>query len=82
ESIGYEQFLTAVRMEKAAELMAETGETWYDLVRFDYADGFGTGFQVSDVKLSATNPDKFIFPIPFESLEAGGNVLEQNPSYE
>lgn len=81
-TISFDQFLTAVRMEKAAELMAETGETWYDLVRFDYADGFGTGFQVSDVKPSATNSDKFIFPIPYESMEAGGFVLEQNPSYE
>jgi hypothetical protein len=68
-------------MEKAAELMAETGETWYDLVRYDYADGFGTGFKVSDVKATASNPDKFILPIPFESLEAGGFLLEQNPGY-
>ena len=81
-TISYDQFLTAVRMEKAAELMAETGETWYDLVRYDYADGFGTGFQISDVKPSATNSDKFILPIPFETVEAGGFVLEQNPSYE
>ena len=81
-SITYNEFLTAVRMEKLAEFQAETGETWFDLVRYDYADGFGTGFQVSDIKASANNSDKFILPIPFESIQAGGNVVKQNPSYE
>lgn len=81
-SISFDEFLTAIRLEKLAEFQAETGETWYDLVRYDYADGFGTGFQVSDVKASATNSDKFILPIPFESIQAGSNVVEQNPTYE
>jgi hypothetical protein len=82
ESISFDEFLTAIRMEKLVELQAEGGESWFDLVRFDYADGFGTGFQVSDIKASATNSDKFILPIPFESIQAGGFVVEQNPSYE
>ncbi|MDQ2178439.1 RagB/SusD family nutrient uptake outer membrane protein [Marinifilum sp. D714] len=81
-SISFDEFLTAIRMEKLVELQAEGGESWFDLVRFDHADGFGTGFQVSDVKASATNSDKFILPIPFESIQAGGFIVEQNPSYE
>lgn len=80
-AISYDEFLSAVRLEKLVEFQAEGGESWFDLVRYDYADGFGTGFQVSDVKASATNSDKFILPIPFESIQAGGFVLEQNPSY-
>ncbi len=81
-SISFDEFLTAVRLEKLVELQAEGGESWFDLVRFDYADGFGTGFQVSDIKATATNFDKFILPIPLESIQAGGNVVKQNPSYE
>ncbi|MBD0825478.1 RagB/SusD family nutrient uptake outer membrane protein [Aestuariibaculum marinum] len=82
ETIGLEQFLTAVRYEKLAELHAEQGEAWYDLVRYAYIDGgFDSGFMVSDVKPSATNPDKFILPIPTESIDAGGNVVDQNPGY-
>lgn len=80
--ISLDQFLTAVRIEKQIELYLETGESWFDLVRYDYIDGFGTGFQVSDVKSSATNPEKFILPIPIKSVEASGGVTVQNPSYE
>lgn len=80
-TITLPQFLTAVRYEKLAELYAEGGETWFDLIRYDYADGFGTGFKVSDVKVSATNADKFILPIPTESIDAGNHVIKQNPSY-
>ncbi|AWK05732.1 hypothetical protein HYN56_16400 [Flavobacterium crocinum] len=80
-TISLPQFLTAVRYEKLAELYAEGGENWFDLIRYDYADGFGTGFKVSDVKASATNSDKFILPIPTESIDAGNHVIKQNPSY-
>ncbi len=80
-TISYEQFLHAVRMEKLIELIFETGESWYDMVRYDFLDGFGTGFQVSDVKAGATNPDKFIFPIPQESIDAGNSIFIQNPGY-
>lgn len=80
-TISLAQFLTAVRYEKLAELYAEGGESWFDLIRYDYADGFGTGFKVSDVKASATNSDKFILPIPTESIDAGNHIIKQNPSY-
>ncbi|MBD0833385.1 RagB/SusD family nutrient uptake outer membrane protein [Aestuariibaculum sediminum] len=80
-TISLDQFLTAVRYEKLAEIYQEGGENWYDLIRYDYADGFGTGFQVSDVKPTATDSDKFILPIPTESIDAGGNVVDQNPGY-
>lgn len=80
-TISYAQFLEAVRIEKMMELGTEFGEEWYDLVRYDYADGFGTGFQASDVKPTATNSDKFILPIPAISIKTGKGVIEQNPNY-
>ncbi|WP_461532455.1 RagB/SusD family nutrient uptake outer membrane protein [Sinomicrobium sp.] len=80
-TIDLEQFLTAVRYEKLAELHTEGGEPWYDLVRYDYIDGFNGGFKVSDVKPTATDYHKFILPIPTESRDAGGNVVAQNPGY-
>lgn len=80
-SITYDEFLKAVRIEKLVELASEQGEDWFDLIRYDYADGFGSGFQVSDQKATATNSDKFIMPIPVVSIEAGGGIIEQNPSY-
>lgn len=80
-SISYAQFLEAVRIEKLMELGSETGEEWYDLVRYDYSDGFGTGFKVSDVKATAVNSDFFIMPIPDASVRVSKNVVKQNPGY-
>ncbi|MCL5246123.1 RagB/SusD family nutrient uptake outer membrane protein [Cellulophaga sp. 20_2_10] len=80
-SITLPEFLEAVRVEKAMELATELGETWFDLIRYDYIDGFDAGFKVSDHKPTATNPDKFILPIPLQSVEVSNNVVLQNPSY-
>lgn len=80
-TISYTQFLEAVRIEKLMELGSETGEEWYDLVRYDYIDGFGTGFKVSDVKATAVNPDYFIMPIPDASVRVAQDVIKQNPGY-
>lgn len=76
-TISLPQFLEAVRIEKYVELAIETGEEWYDLVRYHFVDGF----DVTTVKASATNPDKYILPIDGITIEVGGNVVEQNPSY-
>ncbi|MCK0130851.1 RagB/SusD family nutrient uptake outer membrane protein [Flavobacteriaceae bacterium F08102] len=76
-SITLSQFLEAIRIEKRIELGVETGEDWFDLVRYHFVDGF----DVTTVKPSATNPDKYILPIDYVTIEAGKNVVEQNPSY-
>ncbi|AUP80517.1 RagB/SusD family nutrient uptake outer membrane protein [Flavivirga eckloniae] len=81
DTMSLDQFLEAVRIEKSIELTTEVSEEWFDLVRYDFADGFGSGFQVSDIKATATNPDKFILPISPESIQNGGGVVKQNPSY-
>ncbi|WP_223552161.1 RagB/SusD family nutrient uptake outer membrane protein [Aestuariivivens sp. NBU2969] len=76
-SISLSQFLEAVRIEKQIELAVETGEEWFDLVRYHFIDGF----DVTTVKSTATIPDKFILPIDAVSIQSGGGVVEQNPSY-
>ena len=80
-AITLNQFLEAVRIEKSIELWGELGEEWYDLIRYDFIDGFGSGFQISDIVPTATNTDLFILPISTESIAAGGNVVVQNPGY-
>ena len=82
ESITLNQFLDAVRKEKLVELFAEIGQEWHDLVRYAYIDGgFESGFKVSDIKDTATNPNFFILPIPQSSISAANGVVEQNPGY-
>ncbi|MDY7396944.1 RagB/SusD family nutrient uptake outer membrane protein [Aureibaculum sp. 2210JD6-5] len=77
ETITLPQFLEAVRIEKYVELGAEMGEEWFDLVRYHFVDGF----DVTTVKASATDPSKYILPIEASTIEAGGNVVAQNPGY-
>lgn len=76
-TISLSQFLEAVRIEKYIELAMEQGEEWFDLVRYHFVDGF----DVTTVKPTATDPDKYILPIDQNSIDAGGNVVEQNPGY-
>lgn len=76
-SISLAQFLEAVRIEKSIELAGEMGEEWFDLVRYHFVDGF----DVSTVKPTATNPEKYILPIPSQTVEVTNNLVVQNPSY-
>ena len=76
-TISFPEFLEAVRIEKNIELAVETGEEWFDLVRYHFVDGF----DVTTVKPTATDPSKYILPIDATTIEAGGNVVVQNPGY-
>ncbi|RAV28952.1 RagB/SusD family nutrient uptake outer membrane protein [Sinomicrobium soli] len=76
-TITPEQFLTAVRIEKYVEFGTEMGEEWFDLVRYHFVDGL----DITAIKPSATDPDKYILPIDGNTIEAGGNVVKQNPGY-
>ncbi|WP_257670581.1 RagB/SusD family nutrient uptake outer membrane protein [Parapedobacter tibetensis] len=76
-TISMSEFLEAVRIEKYIELAIEIGEEWFDLVRYHFVDDF----DITIVKSTATNPDKYILPIEASSIEVGGFVVEQNPSY-
>ncbi|BDD13085.1 membrane protein (plasmid) [Fulvitalea axinellae] len=80
--ISNKKLLEAIRIEKMMELGTENGESWFDLVRYAYIDGgFESGFKVYDEKSAAINPDKYILPIPEESVKSGNQTVIQNPSY-
>ncbi len=76
-TISLTQFLEAVRIEKLIELGGEIGEDWFDLVRYSFVDGF----DISSVKPTATDINKYISPIPVQSINASNGVEIQNPGY-
>lgn len=69
--------LATIRQEKFLELGAESGEEWYDLVRYAVKGDLN----IKDFKPTIHNPTQYILPIPFVSLQASGGVVEQNPGY-
>lgn len=66
--------LEDIRNEKILELYYETGETWFDLVRYDRLGDI----DVSNIKPSVTSSDKLIYPIPNDAL-LGNELLVPNP---
>ena len=79
-TINSEQLLEAIRIDKILELAAEGGEDFFDMIRYEALDGSGI-FKVVDQKASASDPNKYIWPIPRISVEVSNNVVEQNPGY-
>lgn len=69
--------LAAIRMEKILELGAESGEEWFDLIRFA-SEG---DLKVSDHKASVISDTRYILPMPFETVRLSNKVVEQNPGY-
>ncbi|HEY8388414.1 MAG TPA: RagB/SusD family nutrient uptake outer membrane protein [Parasegetibacter sp.] len=70
--------LQAVFHEKLMELGAESGEEWFDLVRF-HVEG---DLDIKTYKPNVVNENRFILPIPAASIIASNNVVKQNPGYE
>lgn len=70
------ELLKNVFDEKMLELFFETGETWYDLVRY-----LENGDLDYSIKQSLTKKEQLIFPIPIKALR-GNDKLIQNPGYE
>ncbi len=69
--------LELIRIEKILELGAESGEEWFDMVRYAIEDNF----DIKSVKPGVTSKDKYILPIPFNSVELSNRVVIQNPNY-
>ncbi|WP_170150660.1 RagB/SusD family nutrient uptake outer membrane protein [Marinifilum flexuosum] len=66
--------LKDIKDEKSLELFSETGESWFDMVRYH----FEGDIDALVLKQSLTDVNQFIFPIPVEAI--GGNpALVQNP---
>lgn len=68
--------LADIRAEKRLELYNETGEEWYDILRYDRLGDLSA----SSLKATLTTADKFILPIPRAAL-SGNEALVQNPGY-
>lgn len=69
--------LEAVRIEKILEMGAESGEEWYDLIRYA-TEG---NLKVSDYKPNVLTETRYILPLPFETVRLSNGVTEQNPGY-
>ncbi|MET6998385.1 RagB/SusD family nutrient uptake outer membrane protein [Chitinophaga defluvii] len=69
--------LEEIRIEKIKELGGESGEEWFDLVRYA-TEG---NLKVSDYKPGVVNELRYILPLPFETVRLSNGVLEQNPGY-
>ncbi|MEM9649388.1 MAG: RagB/SusD family nutrient uptake outer membrane protein [Bacteroidota bacterium] len=68
--------LEDIRDEKLLELFQETGESWFDFVRYDRLGDISA----SSINPNISGPDELIFPIPQTAI-AGNNQLIQNPGY-
>lgn len=72
------ELLQAVLKEKQLELGCESGEEWYDLVRFTVEGDIN----ITTYKPNVTNKNRYIIPIPLTSVNAANGVVKQNPGYE
>lgn len=69
--------LALIRTEKELELGAESGEDWFDIVRY-----IKNGDVVAKtIKATLTDENKLILPIPQVSVDASNKIIEQNPGY-
>lgn len=72
------ELLQVVLKEKQLELGCESGEEWYDLVRFAVEGDIN----ITSYKPNVTSKNRYIIPIPIASIKAGNNMVKQNPGYE
>lgn len=71
------QLLTVIRTEKELELGAESGEDWFDIVRY-IKNG---DVKATTIKATLADENKLILPIPQVSVDASNKIIEQNPGY-
>lgn len=70
------ELLETIRNEKIYELGAESGEEWFDLVRF-HKEG---NIDINDFK-PISSDSKLILPIPIKSVDLSEGQIIQNPNY-
>lgn len=70
------ELLEAIRIEKILELGAESGEEWFDLVRF-HKEG---DININDFK-ELSSETRLILPLPIQTVELSNNVVKQNSGY-
>jgi hypothetical protein len=69
--------LNAIREEKLHELGAESGEEWYDLVRYASKGEL----DIKTFKPDFMGKQRYILPIPLKSIQASGKIVVQNQGY-
>ncbi|WP_161554585.1 RagB/SusD family nutrient uptake outer membrane protein [Sinomicrobium soli] len=72
----YNELLGAIRVEKILELGAESGEEWFDLVRY-HKEG---DIDIDDYK-ELSSETRLILPLPIQTVELSENIVKQNPGY-
>ncbi|SMD02181.1 RagB/SusD family nutrient uptake outer membrane protein [Pedobacter africanus] len=72
------ELLQAVLKEKQLELGCESGEEWFDLVRF-MVEG---DINIVNYKPNVTSKTRYIVPIPDATVKASNFIVKQNPGYE
>lgn len=79
DRIADSDMLGMILKNKLMELSIESGEEWFDLVRYHQRGGFESWTDSEKAKLPAFN--QLILPIPKTAI-AGNNLLLQNPDYQ
>lgn len=72
------QLLAAIRDEKMLELSIETGESWFDLIRYH----INKDVNAFALKKTLTNKNKFIAPLPQATIVANKGKVKQNLGYK
>jgi len=75
-STNKDEILEAIRVEKVLELGAESGEEWYDLVRY-HKEG---NIDINTYK-EISSDTKLILPLPIQTVQLSEGLINQNPGY-
>ena len=79
DNIPDNKMLGTVLKNKLMELSVESGEEWFDLVRYHREGGYESWNDDEKAQLPAFN--QLLLPIPRTAM-AGNKLLIQNPAYQ
>ncbi|NML24078.1 RagB/SusD family nutrient uptake outer membrane protein [Pseudoflavitalea sp. G-6-1-2] len=71
------ELLQLIRGEKIRELGAESGEEWFDLVRYASLGDI----IIKNIRPGVISPSRYIMPIPKMSVQLSKGLVAQNPDY-
>jgi hypothetical protein len=71
------ELLELIRKEKILELGAESGEEWFDLVRY----ATNGNLDIKTIKPNISSVNQYILPLPTSTVRLSDSVVVQNPGY-
>ncbi|WP_127132760.1 RagB/SusD family nutrient uptake outer membrane protein [Pseudoflavitalea rhizosphaerae] len=71
------ELLELIRKEKILELGAESGEEWFDLIRY----ATNGNLNINTIKPTITSVNQYILPLPFNTVKLSDSIVVQNPGY-